>query len=58
LLKPIVPERSAVEHDGLVIESHWPEEKLRAMFRDILRAMAYSNWLISGEQGGEGRAIG
>lgn len=39
---------SAVEHDGLVIESVWPVERLETVFRDVLRAMAWSNWLLRG----------
>ena len=39
---------SAVRHAGLTIESYWPQEQLNSAFRDLLRVLAFSNWLSNG----------
>lgn len=40
---------SAFQHKGLTIESYWPAPKLEGVFRDLLRATAFSNWLVRGK---------
>lgn len=40
---------SAWRHENLVVESYWPAEKLAEEYRAVLQAMAFSNWLVSGE---------
>ncbi len=39
---------SAVRHAGLTVESTLPQDLLERRFREVLRAMAWSNWLANG----------
>lgn len=42
-------EIAAFEYEGLRYESVWPREHARHMFQEVLRAMAFSNWLATSE---------
>jgi Cysteine-rich secretory protein family len=46
LLELLGKQASAVEHEGLVFESYLPEETLTRTVEDVVRAMAFSNWLV------------